>query len=69
MGFAIAQPILRGLMLGEAGAAATREYAKRTRLPAYTANTRHEVKTLLEDIGVCSAECGKAQRLPPHEPM
>jgi len=55
MGFAIAQPILRGLMLGEAGAAATREYAKRTRLPAYTANTRHEVKTLLEDIGVCSA--------------
>ncbi len=43
------------LMLGEAGAAATRDYAKRTRLPAYTANTRHDVKTLLEDIGICSA--------------
>ena len=42
-------------MLGEAGAAATRDYAKRTRLPAYTANTRYEVKTLLEDIGICSA--------------
>lgn len=43
------------LMLGEAGAAATRDYAKRTRLPAYTANTRHEIKALLEDIGVCAA--------------
>jgi DNA-binding IclR family transcriptional regulator len=43
------------LMLGEAGAAATREYAKRTRLPAYTVNTRHEIKSLLEDIGVCAA--------------
>ena len=43
------------LMLGEAGAAATRDYAKRTRLPAYTANTRHELKALLEDIGVCAA--------------
>jgi DNA-binding IclR family transcriptional regulator len=43
------------LMLGEAGAAATRDYAKRTRLPAYTSNTRHDIKTLLEDIGVCSA--------------
>jgi DNA-binding IclR family transcriptional regulator len=43
------------LMLGEAGAAATREYAKRTRLPTYTANTRHDVKTLLEDIAFCSA--------------
>jgi len=43
------------LMLGEAGAAATREYAKRTRLPAYTSNTRHDIKTLLEDIGICSA--------------
>ena len=43
------------LMLGEAGAAATRDYAKRTRLPAYTSNTRHNIKTLLEDIGVCSA--------------
>jgi DNA-binding IclR family transcriptional regulator len=32
------------LMLGEAGAAATRDYAKRTRLPAYTANTRHDIK-------------------------
>lgn len=43
------------LMLGEAGAAATRDYAKRTRLPAYTVNTRHEIKTLLEDIGTSSA--------------
>jgi len=43
------------LMLGEAGAAATRDYARRTHLPAYTANTRHEVKALLEDIGICSA--------------
>ena len=43
------------LMLGEAGAAATRDYAKRTRLPAYTTNTRHDIKALLEDIGVCSA--------------
>lgn len=43
------------LMLGEAGAAATRDYARRTRLPAYTVNTRHEVRSLLEDIGVSSA--------------
>ncbi len=43
------------LMLGEAGAATTRDYAKRTRLPAYTANTRHEIKSLLEDIGVSAA--------------
>ena len=42
------------LMLGEAGAAATREYAS-TRLPAYTSNTRHDIKTLLKDIGLCSA--------------
>jgi DNA-binding IclR family transcriptional regulator len=43
------------LMLGEAGAAATREYARRTRLPAYTGNTRHDLTSLLEDIGVSSA--------------
>lgn len=43
------------LMLGEVGASATRDYAKRTRLPAYTVNTRQEIKTLLEDIGVSTA--------------
>ena len=43
------------LMLGEAGAAATRDYARRTRLPAYTANTRHEARRLLEDIGASQA--------------
>jgi len=43
------------LMLGEAGAAATRDYARRTRLPAYTAHTRHEVTALLADIGTSTA--------------
>ncbi len=43
------------LMLGEAGAAATRDYAQRTRLPAYTANTHGQVQRLLEDIGTCMA--------------
>jgi DNA-binding IclR family transcriptional regulator len=43
------------LMLGEAGAAATRDYARRTGLPAYTANTRKDVKSLLEDVGISSA--------------
>ncbi len=43
------------LMLGEAGAAATRDYARRTRLPVYTANTRHDIQALLADIGACSA--------------
>jgi len=43
------------LMLGEAGASATREYARRTRLPAYTRNTRHDIKALLEDIGASTA--------------
>lgn len=43
------------LMLGEAGAAATREYARRTGLPAYTANTRHDVTALLQDIGASTA--------------
>ena len=43
------------LMLGEAGAAATRDYARRSRLPAYTANTRHTIQSLLEDIGVSTA--------------
>ncbi len=38
------------LMLGESGAAAVREYARRTGLPAYTANTRSEVDVLLQDI-------------------
>lgn len=43
------------LMLGEAGAAAIRDYARRTRLPAYTANTRAELQRLLEDVGTCAA--------------
>ncbi len=43
------------LMLGEAGAAATRDYAHRTRLPAYTANTRHAVAALLQDIAASQA--------------
>ncbi len=43
------------LMLGEAGAAATRDYARRTRLPSYTANTRHEIQALLADIGASTA--------------
>jgi DNA-binding IclR family transcriptional regulator len=43
------------LMLGEAGAAATRDYARRTRLPAYTGNTRSQVAALLQDIAVSQA--------------
>jgi len=43
------------LMLGEIGAAAIRDYAKRTRLPAYTPNTRADLQTLLEDVGACTA--------------
>ena len=43
------------LMLGEMGAAAVRDYARRTRLPAYTANTRHDLQALLEDVGICAA--------------
>jgi DNA-binding IclR family transcriptional regulator len=43
------------LMLGEAGAAAIRDYARRSRLPAYTANTRHDLQALLEDVGVSTA--------------
>lgn len=43
------------LMLGEAGAAAIRDYARRTHLPAYTPNTRAELQTLLEDVGVSTA--------------
>ena len=43
------------LMLGEAGAAFVREYARRTRLPAYTVNTLADPRRLLEDIGVCTA--------------
>lgn len=38
------------LMLGESGDAATRDYAKRTKLPALTANTRSEIGLLLADI-------------------
>jgi len=43
------------LMLGEIGAAAIRDYAKRTRLPAYTTNTRADLQTLLEDVGASAA--------------
>lgn len=42
------------LMLGEAGPAATRDYARRTRLPVYTRNTRNDIKALLEDISISS---------------
>ncbi len=38
------------LMLGEAGVAATQDYARRTRLPAYTINTFSQAEKLLEDI-------------------
>ncbi len=43
------------LMLGEVGAAAIRDYARRTRLPAYTSNTRADLQSLLEDVGACAA--------------
>lgn len=43
------------LMLGEMGAAAIRDYARRTRLQAYTANTRADLQALLEDVGICAA--------------
>jgi DNA-binding IclR family transcriptional regulator len=43
------------LMLGEAGAAAIRDYARRTQLTAYTTNTRHDLQTLLEDVGTSTA--------------
>jgi len=43
------------LMLGEIGAAAIRDYARRTRLPAYTTHTRADLQTLLEDVGACAA--------------
>jgi DNA-binding IclR family transcriptional regulator len=39
------------LMLGEAGTAATQEYAKRTRLTAYTVNTLSDLPSLLDHIG------------------
>lgn len=38
------------LMLGEGGEAAIRDYAARTGLPAYTANTRADARALLLDI-------------------
>lgn len=38
------------LMLGEGGEAAIRDYAARTGLPAYTANTRAQPRALLLDI-------------------
>ncbi|HUX89768.1 MAG TPA: IclR family transcriptional regulator [Gallionellaceae bacterium] len=37
------------LMLGEQGEAACRSYAKRSKLPAYTANTHTRIATLLQD--------------------
>lgn len=43
------------LMLGEAGAAAIRDYARRTGLPAYTPNTRADLQKLLEDVGASTA--------------
>ncbi|HNI07686.1 MAG TPA: IclR family transcriptional regulator [Thiobacillaceae bacterium] len=43
------------LMLGEAGAAAIRDYARRTKLTAYTPNTRADLQKLLEDVGASTA--------------
>lgn len=40
------------LMLGEAGESVISDYVRRTRLPAYTVNTRSNRKQLLEDIKV-----------------
>lgn len=47
------------LMLGETGVAATQDYARRTRLPAYTTNTLSQAEKLVEDIGA-SMERGYA---------
>jgi DNA-binding IclR family transcriptional regulator len=38
------------MMLGESGAAAIRDYARRTKLPAYTANTLKSAAALLRNI-------------------
>jgi DNA-binding IclR family transcriptional regulator len=43
------------LMLGEAGADATKEYARRTGLRAYTVNTRAKAGTLQKDIDTSRA--------------
>ena len=43
------------LMLGEAGESAIGDYARRTRLPAYTVNTHNTRKKLLADIQTCLA--------------
>lgn len=43
------------LMLGESGASAISDYARRTRLPAYTVNTHNNRKDLLADIQVSLA--------------
>jgi DNA-binding IclR family transcriptional regulator len=37
------------MMLGDMGEAACRDYAKRSKLPAYTANTHTKITTLLKD--------------------
>ena len=37
------------MMLGDLGEAACRDYAKRSKLPAYTANTHTKITTLLQD--------------------
>jgi DNA-binding IclR family transcriptional regulator len=47
------------LMLGEAGEKVISDYARRTRLPAYTVNTHSNRKQLLEDIQNSMA-CGYA---------
>ena len=47
------------LMLGELGEAACRSYAKRSKLPAYTANTRNKITALLQDC-TASAKRGYA---------
>ena len=47
------------LMLGDQGDAACRNYAKRSKLPAYTANTHTKVTALLQDC-ITSAKRGYA---------
>ena len=37
------------MMLGDMGETEVRSYAKRSKLPAYTANTHHKIATLLQD--------------------
>ena len=47
------------LILGDQGEAACRSYAKRSKLPAYTVNTRTKITALLQDC-IASAKRGYA---------